>query len=247
MVKAVILNMGGVVRDSRITVPVSFKTAFGALGLELDFKNEDIWRLKGIAAFNRIERAASALYSIKEAGEDLGALLQKDTVQRITALEDRYRIEKEDLDFLIKTYRQAFFESEENLKIPPVRNAVEAIKLIRSMELKIGAFSTAPKSFNEQWMRTAGIRQYFDVVHCEEEREIKPYTEHLLEICRALGVKPEETIYVGDTEGDIISGKGAGCQSAAVLTGMGIKEGLAKATPDGIYSDLYEFAKKLKK
>ncbi|MBC7220104.1 HAD family hydrolase [Candidatus Bipolaricaulota bacterium] len=60
---------------------------------------------------------------------------------------------------------------------------------------------------------------------CEKR---KPDPASVLMACDALGVPPEETVMVGDTSGDLLAGRAAGCQlTIGVLTGLGGEEELA--------------------
>ena len=69
----------------------------------------------------------------------------------------------------------------------------------------------------------------------------KPHPEGLLLIAKKLAVRPQEMLYIGDSAHDILAAKNAGCKSAAVLTGMGLKNVLGKEKPDFIFQDLNEF------
>lgn len=57
----------------------------------------------------------------------------------------------------------------------------------------------------------------------------KPHPEPLLYACRQIGVSPEECIYIGDAERDIIAGKKAGMTTIAALFGYIEDIALAKA------------------
>ncbi|MBC7092563.1 HAD family hydrolase [Candidatus Bipolaricaulota bacterium] len=56
----------------------------------------------------------------------------------------------------------------------------------------------------------------------------KPAPEPVLAACRALGILPEQGVMVGDTVGDLLAGREAGCRlTVGVLTGLGYPEELA--------------------
>jgi HAD superfamily hydrolase (TIGR01509 family) len=58
------------------------------------------------------------------------------------------------------------------------------------------------------------LKKLFSVVIAfEDTKNHKPHPEPLLVACRKLGVKPNEVVYVGDAETDIIAGKEAGTKT----------------------------------
>ena len=80
-----------------------------------------------------------------------------------------------------------------------------------------------------------------------------PYTgvwdkrEKIHEILRAHGLKPDETLFIGDMEHDIHTAKHGGIHSCAVLTGYNTLEQLRAAEPDLIVEHLGELRAVLEK
>ena len=66
----------------------------------------------------------------------------------------------------------------------------------------------------------------------------KPAPDLVYVILGKLGVKPEETLVVGDTVYDIEMGRNAGCHTCAVTYGNQSADTLAGAFPDYIIDDL---------
>ncbi|NPV92937.1 MAG: HAD-IA family hydrolase [Firmicutes bacterium] len=64
----------------------------------------------------------------------------------------------------------------------------------------------------------------------------KPDAEPVLRALEVLGVKPEDSVYVGDSWYDIISGREAGVTTVGVTWGMASREELDEAGPDFIVS-----------
>jgi len=80
-----------------------------------------------------------------------------------------------------------------------------------------------------------GLR--FDVVVTREISEPKPSPEPVRYICRALGVRPEETLVVGDYLYDVQAGQAAG---ASTLLLDGPHRGRFQADPDYEAASLHE-------
>ena len=81
----------------------------------------------------------------------------------------------------------------------------------------------------------------------------RPYTdvwdkrEKIHEILRENGLKPDETLFIGDMEHDIATAKHGGIHSCAVLTGYNTLEQLRAAQPDLIVEHLSELQGLLEK
>ena len=64
----------------------------------------------------------------------------------------------------------------------------------------------------------------FDLVRTREDGEIKPSPLPVLEVCRALGVEPKETINVGDFAYDVQAAKAAETLAVLVVHGPKLPE-----------------------
>ncbi|MEW5936265.1 MAG: HAD family hydrolase [Candidatus Thermoplasmatota archaeon] len=63
----------------------------------------------------------------------------------------------------------------------------------------------------------------------DDLQEGKPSPGAALAACQAIGVPPEDAVFVGDTRYDILCGKGVGCTTIGVLWGYGSMEELKDA------------------
>jgi len=80
--------------------------------------------------------------------------------------------------------------------------------------------SNRPTKFTLLILKILGARAYFDMVLCADKvQRPKPHPDMLIEIMRALKVKKEETLYVGDMTIDVLTGKRARVRTVAVATG----------------------------
>lgn len=59
----------------------------------------------------------------------------------------------------------------------------------------------------------------FEVVRTREDGETKPSPVPILEVCRALGVAPKETVHVGDFAYDVRAAKAAGTLAVLIVHG----------------------------
>ena len=64
-----------------------------------------------------------------------------------------------------------------------------------------------------------------------------------MKVSSMLGFDINNVYYVGDTPVDIYASRDAGCKAISVLSGMGMRRILMKASPDFIFDDVYAMSK----
>jgi phosphoglycolate phosphatase len=72
---------------------------------------------------------------------------------------------------------------------------------------------------------------FFHATRCADETFSKPHPQMLLEIMDELGVAPEETVMIGDTEYDLQMAKNAGVKAIGVSYGVHERERLLRHQP----------------
>jgi beta-phosphoglucomutase-like phosphatase (HAD superfamily) len=82
------------------------------------------------------------------------------------------------------------------------------------------------------------LLQHFDpVITAAHVSQRKPHPEGLLMCLNALGVRPEEAAYVGDSVQDIQAARSAGMTAIGVLSGTADSALLASAGPHRVLPD----------
>ena len=113
----------------------------------------------------------------------------------------------------------------------PYPGVKPTLRRLKKKGFRLGVVSDAPRM--NAWMRlvSMGIADYFDVVVCyEDTRELKPGKKPFLKALRALKVKPEECIMVGDfVERDIAGAKRLGMKTVYARYGSNEKVKKKKA------------------
>lgn len=91
---------------------------------------------------------------------------------------------------------------------PQVKNQVlSALK----KKFKLALVTNTPRKNTLSALDKFSLTAYFDViVGGDEIKRGKPEPDMMLKACRLLGIKPENTLLVGDTKSDVIAGKKAG-------------------------------------
>ena len=83
-----------------------------------------------------------------------------------------------------------------------------------------------------------GLVRFFDHVQGTDGFPCKPAPDVIFTALKALGARPEDCLFVGDSPADMEAGHRAGVKTCAVTYGYGKRDDLAVFTPDYWISDL---------
>lgn len=124
-----------------------------------------------------------------------------------------------DIALYMKRFRRLF--KNDDLVIPRIKGAQNAVQQIRDSGFKIGLVTGKIEYFAERHLKNAGfdLNMFGAIVSFETTKKHKPDPEPLHYALDKLDVRPEETVYVGDSISDFECAKNAGIRYVAVLTG----------------------------
>lgn len=88
----------------------------------------------------------------------------------------------------------------------------EFIESLRESGMRVAILTRNSRRSVETVLRKHSIS--VDLVVTRDDAPPKPSPEPVLRICRALGVRPEESLMVGDFRYDILAGRAAGAKTA---------------------------------
>lgn len=242
--KAVLFDVGGVLRDSRIMADISYRKAFAALDMKYAFSPDDTWHLRGLEKFNRRDAALRALLCLTRSKADLGKILEQKSAEKDIEEIVRQNTKAGDDALLMSMYEvssQWFYGEHDGKKHMDIIAGAKKVLETLSKKYALGAVSNSRRKLNVDWFRDNGILGLFGtIVGAEDMKEKKPAPEGILTACKALGVNPSEAAYVGDSASDIAAAKRAGCKAIAVLWGMGTKSMLMREGPDAFAEKIGE-------
>ncbi|MBW2980635.1 imidazole glycerol phosphate synthase subunit HisH [Candidatus Woesearchaeota archaeon] len=93
-------------------------------------------------------------------------------------------------------------------------NTKETLTILKRMGIKLGVVTNTFRALARKMLESAGLDGLFDiVVGGDDVKKGKPEPDIVFFGCESLGVKPYETILVGDTNFDLKAGKKAGCRT----------------------------------
>ena len=103
--------------------------------------------------------------------------------------------------------------------LPGIADLLQAIE---KKGLKWGIVTNKPRRFTVGLIESMGLNlqnRAACIVCGDDAPQPKPSPATLLMACSQIGVKPENCVYVGDAERDVIAGKAAGMQTVVALFG----------------------------
>jgi len=125
-------------------------------------------------------------------------------------------------------YRRHWFSSGASQLFDGV---TDMLTLCRQQRLLLGVATGKARRGLERVLGETGLGGMFDATRCADEAPSKPHPQMLIDVMQALGVRPQQTIMVGDTEYDMAMASNAGAAKIAVTCGVHSGERLARHTP----------------
>ena len=114
-------------------------------------------------------------------------------------------------------------------KTLPYNGILELLDTLKEKNIKISILSNKEDSLTKKVSAKLLPNYITPVLGLKEEALKKPNPKVVLQICNTIQVKPEETIYVGDTDVDILVAKNANMLPVGVSWGFRDQEELIKA------------------
>lgn len=150
------------------------------------------------------------------------------------------RYSPDNYEELMKTYKE-YNAAQHDIMAKPMPNAANCIKALRKAGYKTGIVTSKRKKMCDRGLDIIGITDDVDVITTMEDTNIhKPEAEPLLCALRKINIKPEDTLYVGDSHYDILCGQNAGSKTCLVKFSALDMDELMKYSPDYVVEDLYD-------
>lgn len=140
------------------------------------------------------------------------------------------------IEELIQVYRTNY-HARGHQATRPFPGVAEALQALGGRK---GTATTKGSPTTRAVLEKFGLIQYFDHVQGTDGFPAKPAPDVVLTALAALGARPEECLFVGDSPADMQAGRRAGVRTCAVRYGYGQTDELARWMPDYWVSDLRE-------
>lgn len=106
-------------------------------------------------------------------------------------------------------------------EVKPYEGIKELLAALKEKGIAIAVLSNKPHAETVNVIEALFGKDYFDVILGQTDKvAIKPSPEGVFVILDKLGVRPEETLYLGDTSTDMKTGKSAGAFTVGALWGF---------------------------
>lgn len=146
----------------------------------------------------------------------------------------------EEVADLVKAYR-AYNYARHDEMVTLFPGVLDTVKRLYEAGLKIGIVTNKARASTARVLDHFGLRPYVgSVVTIEDVERPKPHPEPMHKAMRELGVKPEETVMVGDSPFDLLAARAAGVMAVAVGWSLKPREELVESGADRFIADMGE-------
>ena len=149
-----------------------------------------------------------------------------------------YIKEDQSMDELVSFYRQTSEALMKDVQAYP--NATALMESLKSKGVQIGVVTSKMNHVAREHLTLIGLNDYVThLVGYEDVVNHKPDKEPIEKGLSLYGITPDEAVYVGDHENDMVAANAAGVMSCAVSYSHRLKEMLA-VMPDYVVDDLLQ-------
>lgn len=118
---------------------------------------------------------------------------------------------------------------------------VEGLDYLRAADYKLGCVTNKAARFTEPLLRDLGVADYFAIIVSGDTLpQSKPDPAPLLHAAEFFGVKPAQSLMVGDSVSDVKAARAAGFQIVCMSYGYNHGEDIRDAGPDAVIDTLTE-------
>jgi len=123
----------------------------------------------------------------------------------------------------------------------PFAGVMEGLDLLKQAGCRLGCVTNKAARFTEPLLDKLGMSPYFEVIVSGDTLDKKkPDPAPLLYAAEQLGIRPEDSLMVGDSMHDVDAGRAAGFQVACVSYGYNHGHDIRNSHPDAVVDSLTE-------
>ena len=136
----------------------------------------------------------------------------------------------------VEVYRKHFAEHIRD-HTKPFPKVKETLEVLRELEVKLAVVTTKHQAQAELSLESTGLARFFQFIYgWTEGRKHKPDPEPVHTTLSALKASPDQALFVGDSEQDMLAAQGAGVACCAVTYGYRPAILLRRYRPDFMIS-----------
>lgn len=135
----------------------------------------------------------------------------------------------------------ATYVCEESTLFPNVKETLEQLK---ENGYPLVVITNKPTKLVEPVLSAFGIYHLFDeTLGGQSLPKIKPHPDPMFFICNKFGIQPEELLFVGDSENDVIAARAAGCDVVGLTYGYNYNVPIEQSNPTFVSNDFADVLK----
>lgn len=139
---------------------------------------------------------------------------------------------------LIAAYHVAYLRNSQSLA-GAFEHTIATLTALKDRGLQVGIVTSKARDRMESDRDRYGIGDIFAVtVTGDVSAERKPHPGPVIDAMEALGIKGDETVYVGDGPQDVLAGSGAGAVTVLCTYGFHDRTESAELAPDYVIDDV---------
>lgn len=143
----------------------------------------------------------------------------------------KYCRSAEEIEAMIATYREYNFLHHDRM-VSAFPGAVDCVRALAGANVRLGIVTSKGRHGTKIGLELMTLNDVFEVLVCAEDvTKHKPDPEPVRHALEKLGVLPSETIFIGDSQHDMRSGRGAQVATGAALWGPSNRKTLAPTEP----------------
>lgn len=102
----------------------------------------------------------------------------------------------------------------------PFDGIVELLQELKDKNIKAAVATNKSHQGTDAVLKALELEFYFDVILSRDQVEHpKPAPDMVLEVCQLLNISPRQSMFIGDTDNDILASNAAGVKSCLALWG----------------------------
>ena len=115
------------------------------------------------------------------------------------------------------------------------------LDFLKTTDVRLGCVTNKAAQFTLPLLKDLGISDYFELVICGDTLpKKKPDPMPLLHAAEKLGVKPENSLMLGDSQSDVKAARAAGCSIVCMSYGYNHGEDIRNYNPDAVVDSMDE-------
>lgn len=153
--------------------------------------------------------------------------------------------EEIEIEEMIDSYRH--YTTNHDFEIKGYKHLEHVLKELKELGYLVGIVTSKTDYVAHQNLKDLNIEQYFDCVVTHQDTNLhKPNPEPILFALDKLGVNPNEAIYIGDHENDIVAGRNALVKTGLMAYSHRLNEAEIES-PNYIFKDLKDILKRIER